>query len=392
MRTQQTIGTVHWVSVMAGVAITLTGCMGIARTPSASPQPTQTPWVITATPPPAARLGAEAVGSDWENLYVQLYEQSSPSVVHITTQTRVWSFFRGVDVQAGSGSGFIYDDEGHIVTNNHVIEGAERVEVIFADGATLPATVIGSDAYNDLAVLRVEGARPEQIRPLPLGESSTLKVGMRVAAIGNPFGLDRTLTTGVISALGRTIEREDAAALGEMIQTDAAINPGNSGGPLLNLRGEVIGVNTIIRSPSGGSVGIGFAVPVDTVKRVVPELIRHGRYEHPWLGFNAYEITPALAEFLKLPVKKGLLIAQLQAGGPADLAGVRGASQRLRTTVGTLLVGGDILIALDDRPIHTRDDMTIYLENHKRVGDTVRLTLIRDGEQITLEATLQARP
>ncbi len=371
--------------------VLLAGCAGVARAPGAVPQATQTPWIITATPQ-QADTGRATNTANWENLYVVLYEQSSPSVVHITTRTRVWSFFRGVDVQAGSGSGFIFDAQGHIITNNHVVAGAEQVDVIFADGTSLPAIVVGSDAYNDLAVLRVEGAPTELIRPLPLGESHNLKVGMRVAAIGNPFGLDRTLTTGVISALGRTIEREDEAALGEMIQTDAAINPGNSGGPLLNLRGEVIGVNTSIRSPSGGSVGIGFAVPVDTLKRVAPELIRRGRYEHPWLGFNAYEITQELADFLKLPVNKGLLIAQLQAGGPADLAGVRGASQRLRTNFGTLLVGGDILVALDDQPIQTRDDMTIYLENHKRVGDVVQMTLIREGAQIALEATLQARP
>jgi len=377
---------------LAGMAaVMLAGCAGVVRAPGAVPQATQTPWIITPTPSPAGARQANDI-ADWENLYVALYDQSSPSVVHITTRTRVWSFFRGVDVQAGSGSGFFFDDQGHIITNHHVVEGAEQLDVIFADGTTMPATVVGSDAYNDLAVLRVDGAPPQLIRPLPLGESHNLKVGMRVAAIGNPFGLDRTLTTGVISALGRTIERENEAALGEMIQTDAAINPGNSGGPLLNLRGEVIGVNTMIRSPSGGSVGIGFAVPVDTLKRVAPELIRNGRYEHPWLGFNAYEVTQDLADFLKLPVAKGLLIAQLQAGGPADRAGVRGASEGLRTSFGVLLVGGDILVALDDRPIQTRDDMTIYLENHKRVGDVVRMTLVRDGAQITLEATLQARP
>ena len=384
-------GVGKWLGITGVAAALLAGCAGVPRAPVPAPQPTQTPWIVTATPS-ALETPQTSDAADWENLYVILYEQSSPSVVHITTRTRVWSFFRGVDVQAGSGSGFVFDAQGHIITNNHVVEGAEQLDVIFADGTTMPATVVGSDAYNDLAVLRVAGAPPELIRPLPLGESQSLRVGMRVAAIGNPFGLDRTLTTGVISALGRTIEREGEAALGEMIQTDAAINPGNSGGPLLNLRGEVIGVNTSIRSPSGGSVGIGFAVPVDTVKRVVPELIAKGRYEHPWLGFNAYEITTELARFLRLPVDRGLLIAQLQAGGPADLAGVRGASERLRTNFGVLLVGGDVLIALDDQPIQTRDDMTIYLENHKRVGDVVRMTVIRDGAQITLEATLQARP
>jgi S1-C subfamily serine protease len=196
----------------------------------------------------------------------------------------------------------------------------------------------------------------------------------------------------VISAVGRTIERGDQDALGEMIQTDAAINPGNSGGPLLNLRGEVIGVNTSIRSPTGGSVGIGFAVPADTVTRVVPELITKGRYDHPWLGFNAYEINDELARALQLPVDKGLLIAQLQRGGAADAAGVRGANQQLRVRGGYLLIGGDILTAIDDQPITTRDQMTIYLENNKRVGDQVKLSLIRDGQPITLTATLTARP
>jgi S1-C subfamily serine protease len=225
-----------------------------------------------------------------------------------------------------------------------------------------------------------------------MGTTKNLKVGMRVLAIGNPFGLDRTLTTGVISALGRTIEREDQAVLGEVIQTDAAINPGNSGGPLLNLRGEVIGVNTSIRSPIGASVGIGFAVPADTVVRIVPELIARGRYDHPWLGIVAYEITPDLARILELPVDRGLLIAQVQPGAAADRAGVRGATQQLRLRGGYLLIGGDILTSVDGRPIATRDQLTIYLENNKRVGEAVTLSLIRDGQPITLTATLTARP
>ena len=384
----------HLFLIASVVATSLAGCSGLGRLINSrgTAPVTQTPWVVTATPAPAAVAQPGDASADWENLYVSLYEHTSASVVHITAQTRVRSFFRGTDVQEGSGSGFIYDDQGHIITNHHVVEDAERLDVIFADGTTVQATVVGGDAYNDLAVLRVEGVKPELLRVLPLGESDNLKVGMRVVAIGNPFGLDRTLTTGVISALGRTIERENEAALGEMIQTDAAINPGNSGGPLLNLRGEVIGVNTSIQSPSGGSVGIGFAVPVNTVKRVVPELMTRGRYEHPWLGFTSYEVDQDLADFLNLPVNKGLLIAQLQPGGPAEQAGVRGASERLRTNVGTLLVGGDILLAIDSQPILTRDDMTLYLETGKRVGDAVTLTLNRDGQEITLDATLQARP
>jgi len=294
--------------------------------------------------------------------------------------------------QEGTGSGFIYDRDGHIVTNNHVVEGADELEVVFADGTQKRVTVVGADAYNDLAVLKVDGLGAAQLKPLVLGTAQTLKVGMRVIAIGNPFGLDRTLTTGVISALGRTVERSDQDAIGEVIQTDAAINPGNSGGPLLNLRGEVVGVNTSIKSPTGGSVGIGFAVPAATVKRVVSALVASGRYDHPWLGFNAYEINTELAQALQLPVEKGLLIAQLQPGGAAERAGVRGAqAQEALRGGGTLLTGGDILTAIDGHPVNTRDQMTIYLENNKRVGDSVTLALIRDGKPLNVTATLTAR-
>ncbi len=351
---------------------------------------TVAPIVITATPGPTATPIIKIV-DDLENLYVNLYEQASPSVVHITSKSQVFDFYRGTVPQEGTGSGFIYDGQGHIVTNQHVIDQAQDVEVVLADGTSAKATIVGSDAYNDLAVLKIDGVKPGLLKPLPLGVSGGLKVGMRVIAIGNPFGLDRTLTTGVISALGRTIERGNQAALGEMIQTDAAINPGNSGGPLINLQGQVIGVNTSIQSPTGGSVGIGFAVPVDTIKRIVPQLIATGKVVHPSLGFNAYEINSDLANALSLPVQKGLLIAQVQPGSAADKAGVRGATQRLRTYGGYILTGGDILTAIDGKPIYTRDAMTIYLETSRRPGDTVKLTLIRDNRTITLNAVLDAK-
>ena len=371
-----------------GVAVLLAGCAAPARVivVTATPVPTEAPR------PAAAPAVAGRLDLLLEETFVTLYERVSPSVVHITARAQVFDFFRGVIPNEGTGSGFFYDEAGHIVTNHHVVEGASEIEIILADGTRAPARVIGSDAYSDLAVLRAEGLTREQIRPLPLGTTKDLKVGMLVIAIGNPFGLDRTMTTGIISALGRTLEREDQAALGEVIQTDAAINPGNSGGPLLNLRGEVIGVNTAIQSPSGGSVGIGFAVPADTVARVVPELIAKGRYDHPWLGITAYEITPDLARLLDLPAERGLLIAQVQRGATADLAGVRGATQRLLVRGGYLLVGGDILTAVDDRPIATRDQLTIYLENNKRVGESVTLSIIRDGQPLTLTARLTARP
>ncbi|BCX03776.1 MAG: 2-alkenal reductase [Candidatus Roseilinea sp.] len=380
----------HLIAYAAAAAL-LAGCAAPPRVVVVTATPL--PPSPTATPAPLAPLGEPGqIERLVEGLFVELYERASPSVVHITTRTQVFDFFRGVVPNEGTGSGFFFDDQGHIVTNYHVVEGADEIEIVLADGTRTGARVIGADAYSDLAVLRADNLSPEQIKPLPMGTTKNLKVGMRVLAIGNPFGLDRTLTTGVISALGRTIEREDQAVLGEVIQTDAAINPGNSGGPLLNLRGEVIGVNTSIRSPIGASVGIGFAVPADTVVRIVPELIARGRYDHPWLGIVAYEITPDLARILELPVDRGLLIAQVQPGAAADRAGVRGATQQLRLRGGYLLIGGDILTAVDGRPIATRDQLTIYLENNKRVGEAVTLSLIRDGQPITLTATLTARP
>ncbi|MCL6510354.1 MAG: trypsin-like peptidase domain-containing protein [Anaerolineae bacterium] len=381
----------HLVSY-AAAAVLMVGCASLPRATvaTAPPEPTAAPTPAVAASP--ALLEAGRLDQLLEAAFVELYERASPSVVHITARAQVFDFFRGVVPNEGTGSGFFFDDQGHIVTNNHVVEGADEIEVILADGTRAPARVIGTDAYSDLAVLQVENLPREQIKPLPLGTTRNLKVGMLVIAIGNPFGLDRTMTTGIISALGRTIEREDQAALGEVIQTDAAINPGNSGGPLLNLRGEVIGVNTAIRSPSGGSVGIGFAVPADTVARVVPELIAKGRYDHPWLGITAYEITPDLARALELPTSRGLLIAQVQPGAAAHAAGVRGATQQMRVRGGYLLIGGDILTAVDEQPTATRDQLTIYLENNKRVGDPVTLSLIRDGRPITLTAKLTARP
>ena len=283
----------HRILLGGSLLLALLGCQFLARplpTPP-GPQPTATPLVlvITATPGPPDVVAA---GPDIEEQLVSsVYQRVSPAVVYITSKVIQYSFFWGPIPQEGTGSGFLIDREGHIVTNNHVVAGAEEVEVTLGDGGVLPARVVGTDPYNDLAVLKID-AEAARLIPVELGTSANLRVGQRAIAIGNPFGLDRTLTVGVISSLGRIIERQGELPLGEAIQTDAAINPGNSGGPLLNSQGQVIGVNTAIKSPTGGSVGIGFAVPVDAVKRVVPELIEKGYYAHPWLGFEAYSICP----------------------------------------------------------------------------------------------------
>jgi S1-C subfamily serine protease len=375
-------------------AYTLACSLSPVSAPTATPTPIVV--VVTATPGPPERpptLSPEQLVDIEEQLVTNVYDRVSAAVVHITSRAYVYGFFFEVVPQEGTGSGFIYDQAGHIITNYHVIEGAEELDVTLADGTMVPAQVVGADAYNDLAVIKID-VPPDQLRPVELGSSADLRVGQRTIAIGNPFGLERTLTTGVISSLGRVIEREEDGPLAQVIQTDAAINPGNSGGPLLNSLGQVIGVNTAIRSPSGGSVGIGFAVPVDTVKRVVPALIANGRYPHPWIGFEGqvYRITPAFAEALDLPVDKGLLIARIYQDSPAHRAGVQGADRRVRLRRYAILAGGDIVTAIDSTPLESSDQLTIYLETHKRPGDEVVLTIWRDEKEMTVPLTLGERP
>ena len=374
------------VATVAGILGLRSALLGRGGTASPGALGTATPTAAPTPPPAEALTAARAM----EAAFIAVYQRVSPSVVHLTTRAAAFDLLRGPIYQEGTGSGFVWDRQGHIVTNNHVVEGAERIEVVFADGTTVPAELVGADTYNDLAVIRVQ-VPPEKLVPVALGDSSRLRVGQWVIAIGNPFGLDRTMTVGVISALGRTLELSDRP-LGEVIQTDAAINPGNSGGPLLDLDGRVIGINTAIRSPTGGSIGIGFAVPVNSIKRVVPELIAHGRYPHPWLGASFFEVTPAFAQAFGLPSEHGLLAVQVVPGGPADRAGWGGAPRRVRPRFGDVFLGGDLVVAIDGRPLRTVDELVIYLENHKRVGETVTLTILRDGRSQTLEVRLGERP
>jgi S1-C subfamily serine protease len=296
-----------------------------------------------------------------ETLITEIYERISPSVVHISTRSSsAISYFRGVEPAEGTGSGFFYDNEGRIITNFHVIQDAVDIEIILEDGSQFPARVVGADAYYDLAVLSIDSDK-YTAQPVEFGSSETLRVGQRVLAIGNPFGLDRTLTTGVISALGRTIESEAGLVIGNAIQTDAAINPGNSGGPLLDARGHVIGVNTAIRTPSGGSVGIGFAVPIDIVNRVVAELITNGRYAHPSLGLQVGEIGYEIQPGTDGP-QQGLLVIGFDFNSTAALAGVV-AAETIQSERGIGFRGGDVITAIDGIPLLTRNQLTLYLEN-----------------------------
>jgi len=370
----------------------------VVTTPTATP----TPVVLTATPtvapPPVTPLPDEAkAANELEAQVIAVYETVGPSVVNITSRRIAYDMFMQPVPQEGSGSGFVYDAEGHIVTNYHVVEGADELIVALADGQEYEAQVVGTDPANDLAVLRI--AAGERLPPpVAMADSSKLRVGQFVVAIGNPFGLERTLTTGVISALGRIIQSpEDNRFIGEAIQTDAAINPGNSGGPLLDLQGRVIGVNSQIISPSRASAGIGFAVSSNSVRRVVPELIARGYYPHPWMGTYMLPITPATAELLReakmdVPVTSGLLVLEVVKGGPADKAGMRGGSRVVRFGNVRVPLDGDIIVALNGRPIKNFQEFTVYLENETAVGDVVEVRVLREGTEMAFQVRLEERP
>lgn len=336
----------------------------------------------------------DALGIDFaERRVIDAYDRVAPSVVNITTQVLRRNFFFEVVPEEGTGSGFVIDSDGHILTNYHVVDGAERIEVSFSDDTVLPARVIGSDARNDLAVLRVD-APDGLLVPVEFGTSANLHVGQRAIAIGNPFGqFERTLTTGVISALERTLEASDGRTITGVIQTDAAINRGNSGGPLLDSSGRVIGINTAIFSPSGTNAGVGFAVPVDTIRRVLPDLLTIGRYRHPWLGIRyAYAVTPGLAETLRLPAANGLLLVQIFAGSPLEEAGMRGAQREAVIGNQRVFTGGDLLTAVNDTRITRFEQLDAHLEDNFTVGDVVTLRGYRDGAEFAVEITLGEEP
>ena len=389
------------------LVLTMTGCLCCLPTArrvtqaKATPTP-ERPTVITepvATPtalPDAVISSADAE----ELLLVNIYKRVNPSVVHIRATSLMDT--EGMPVpegepfyEQGTGSGFVYDTEGHIVTNNHVVSGSEELQVSFPDGTTVAARVVGTDPDSDLAVIRVELASGK-LAPLELGNSDELEVGQRAIAIGNPHGLRSTLTTGIISALGRSLPLGRLSeAIGsrftipELIQTDAAINPGNSGGPLLNSRGQVIGVNTAY---DPDAFGVGFAVPVNMVKRVVPKLIADGKYTYPWLGISGTDLSLDYVEAMNLPVTQGAIVLSVVEGSPADKAGLKGSDETVRKMGRDLPVGGDVIIAIDDEPVRQFEDVLVYILRYAEVEQRVRLTIVRDGREQVVSVTLAPRP
>jgi S1-C subfamily serine protease len=362
---------------------TLQGKTTVLVAPPTAVPPTHAPTAIPPTiAPPSSSIYAEQESLD--AITTQIYQQVSPSVVHVVSRQQVFSFFSGSTSQEGTGSGFVYNADGTIVTNYHVVENADQLDVVLSTGESVPATVIGTDSLYDLAVLRIQASSP--LTPLELGDSDAVQVGQTVIAIGNPFGLDRTLTTGVVSALGRLLETDSGAVIGEAIQTDAAINPGNSGGPLLDTHGRVIGINTAINSPTGGSVGIGFAVPANVVQRVVPEILTNGFYAHPDLGLAVLELGTEVTGGSD-KTSRGLLVVQVDSGGPAEQAGLQPANitQQRR---GYVISGGDTIVSVDGQDVFSRHDLMVYLETHHQPGDQVTLRVIRDDNSIDVVVTL----
>ncbi|HEX2979934.1 MAG TPA: trypsin-like peptidase domain-containing protein [Anaerolineaceae bacterium] len=366
---------------------------------------------VNQDPAPAASSSSSEALAAFQGTLEDVYAKVSPSVVNIqvatmapaNSQTSPFGFQSDPNasqtpVQSGLGSGFVWDKEGHIVTNNHVVADADKVTVTFSDGLTVPGKIVAQDPYSDLAVVKVD-VDAGRLHPVQVADSGSLKVGQAAIAIGNPFGLEGTMTFGIISALGRSLpvnENTTSTAnyqIPDVIQTDAPINPGNSGGVLVNDLGQLVGVTAAIESSSGSSAGIGFAIPSNIVEKVVPSLIDKGAVQYPWLGIEGRSMISELAQAMNLnPEQRGALVAAVTANGPADKAGLQGSNSQTTIDGTQVDIGGDVITAINGTPINTMDDLISYLVSSTEVGQTISLTILRDGKEQTIEATLEPRP
>jgi S1-C subfamily serine protease len=338
----------------------------------------------------AANVAArDAALTDDEAINVRVYRQASPAVANILTKATEYDFFMDPVPVAGAGSGFVFDANGYILTNFHVVEGAQSIEVVLGDQSRYPGKFIGADQRNDVAIVKID-PKGKQLAALPLGDSAALQVGQKVLAIGNPFGFQSTLTTGVVSAIGRTVQTSQTTFIDEAIQTDAAINRGNSGGPLINSHGEVIGINSAIYTPSGTTAGIGFAIPINSAKRIAHDLMTEGRVHFAFLDVQTLPVGGYLAEALDLPVQEGLLVETASKGGPAAVAGIRGGDRVAQAGMQRIAVGGDVIVAVDGQKVASPMDLNIIL-NRKRPGDTVTLGVYRGGKKMDIPVKLGER-
>ena len=317
---------------------------------------------------------------------IEIFEKSEPGVVRVNVQKSETD-----DVVGGVGSGFVFDKMGHIITNAHVVKDATKVVVTFLDGRSYNAEIIGTDEFTDIAIIKVN-ADLVLLHPLPIGDSSNLKVGEQITAIGNPFGLSGSMTSGIVSQLGRLLPSGAGYSIPDVIQTDAAINPGNSGGPLLNMRGEIVGINTAIQSATGEFTGVGFSIPSQTVAKIVPTLIEEGEYNHPWIGISGRDIDPDMANVLNLKDAVGFLVITVVDDSPAFEAGLIGSDKTIEVEGISYPMGGDIILSVDGIEVRKIDDILIHLQRAKTVGSEMTLEILRDGRTTDITITLQERP
>ena len=317
---------------------------------------------------------------------IEIFEKSEPGVVKVTVNRT-----DQVNGTNGVGSGFVFDKKGHIITNSHVVKDAKKVVVTFLDGRSYNAEVIGFDKFTDIGVIKVN-ADLSLLKPLAIGDSSNLKVGEPIAAIGNPFGLSGSMTSGIVSQLGRLLPLGAGYSIPDVIQTDAAINPGNSGGPLLNMRGEIVGINTAIQSATGEFTGVGFAVPSQTIAKIVPTLIENGEYHHPWIGISGRDIDPDLAKVLDLNDAVGFLVITVVENSPASKAGMHGSNETVEIDGVKYPLGGDIILSVDGKQVRKIDDILVHLQRAKSIGDEMNLEILRDGRTTNITITLEERP
>ncbi|GKS66674.1 2-alkenal reductase [Nitrosarchaeum sp.] len=342
--------------------------------------------IISSDKPIPSAVGETITDYSKKLSLIEIFEKSEPGVVRINVQRTDQS-----NGTSGVGSGFVFDKQGHIITNAHVVKNAKKVVVTFLDGRSYNADIVGFDEYTDIGVVKVN-AGLSLLQPLPLGDSSNLKVGEPIAAIGNPFGLSGSMTSGIVSQLGRLLPSGAGYSIPDVIQTDAAINPGNSGGPLLNMRGEIIGINTAIQSTTGEFTGVGFAVPSQTLAKIVPNLIENGKYQHPWIGIAGRDIDPDLAKVLNLNDAVGFLVITVVDNSPAVKAGIHGSNETVEVDGVKYPTGGDIILSVDGKQVRKIDDILIHLQRAKSIGDEMILEVLRDGRTTNITIILDERP
>jgi 2-alkenal reductase len=375
--------------LLVGILVVLAMACNLSGNTDTIFPPTPQVAVEVIQPTPQISQQLPTIITDEDQVLIALYDRVNPAVVNIITYTDQG----GALFPSGQGSGFVYDLDGHIVTNAHVVHGADDIEVIFSDNTTRRAEVVGEDLHSDLAVIKVD-SQPAEIQPLTMGDIDSIAVGQTVVALGNPFGLGGTLTRGIVSALGRTIPALTPFSIPQAIQTDAPINPGNSGGPLLNLSGEVIGVNAQIETDgeSRANSGVGFAIPVSIVKRVIPVLIDQGEFQWAWLGVRGTSLTPTVVEAMDLPFDKGAYMIEVIDGGPSDKARLSGASEQVTVDGRLVDIGGDVITAIDGQPITSFEDLLIYISLNGSPGQDVTVSIWRNGEYQDITIQLEKRP